>query len=190
MNIFYYNLPTVLTLLRLIASPFLMPILIVLVLPLNVFKYNVFVSLFFAILSLTDFLDGYLARRYKLETKLGSVLDPIADKFLLFSTLIGLVYINKIFYFWAIIFIGREFFIMCLREVALTNCFVIKVSYLGKLKTTFQLLYLTFLIINSNKNLQFCNLIENILLILALYFTIYSALEYFKTFIKEYKQVD
>lgn len=186
MSNFSCNLPIFLTLIRLIASPFLMPVLIVTVLPLNILKYNILVASLFVLLSLTDFFDGYFARKYRLETKLGSSLDHIADKFLLFSTLIGLVYIKKIFFIWAVIFIGREFSLMSLREMALINGFAISVSKLGKFKTTFQLLYLTILIINTHNNI-IINKLEFILLILSLFFTLYSAVEYFKTFFQNFK---
>ena len=90
------NLPNLLTLIRLFSSLFILPFLIVYFLPLNIFLINFFIIFLFILLSITDFLDGYLARKYNLETKFGRALDPIADKFFLSSTLISLLAINFI----------------------------------------------------------------------------------------------
>jgi len=190
MTQFAYNLPIFLTLVRLVTAPLIIPVLCVLYLPANSFKLNLLVALLFVSFCLTDFLDGYLARKYKQETVIGRLLDPLADKFLLFSSLIGLVYIHKIFYFWAIIFIGREFFIMGLREVALYFGFTISVSPLGKLKTIAQQAYITAVILNHAGNIA---LLENILLVGALFLTVYSAwdyaLEFRKTWLKKSREI-
>src|ERR1700722_2587731 len=130
-----FNTPTILTLIRLILSPLVLPVLFVYLLPYNNIYINILLALLFIAFSLTDFLDGYLARKYSQETALGSVLDPIADKFLVYSTLLALAVVNKLFFFWVVLLIGREFFMMGLRQVALENNFSVKVSSLGKTKT-------------------------------------------------------
>ncbi|MDP3889126.1 MAG: CDP-alcohol phosphatidyltransferase family protein, partial [bacterium] len=113
------NIPIILTLIRLIFSPFLLPLLLVHFLPFNIFWINAILALFFVMVCLTDFFDGYLARKYKQETVLGKLLDPIADKFLLYSTLIVLLSVHKIFFYWPSILIGREFLVMGIRLIAM-----------------------------------------------------------------------
>lgn len=180
MNRELLNLPTYLTLIRLVASPLCLPLLLVYGLPYNNLFITYFIALFFVFLSFTDFLDGYLARKYKQETVLGKALDPIADKFLLFSALISLVALEKMFFYWAIIFIGREFFIMGLRIVALENNIKVHVSWLGKLKTVFQILYITLVILDSSYAAP--------MLVIALFLSIISAYFYYDSFMKEFAQ--
>lgn len=188
------NLPLFLTLTRLILSPFLVPLLFSLLIPLNSFGINCSLALLFFSLSLTDFFDGFLARRYKQVTILGSLLDPIADKFLLFSTLVTLVYVGKIFFYWAILFIAREFFIMGLRHVSLAQGFKIPVVYTAKLKTCLQVMYITFSIINPNAdyiiNKSSWNVIEGLLLLASFGLSIYSAVQYCNYFMKKMRTLD
>jgi len=149
-------------------------------LPYNNSFVSYFIALFFILLSFTDFLDGYLARKYKQETVLGRALDPIADKFLLFSALISLVALHKIYFYWAIIFIAREFFIMGLRIVALENSITVHVSWLGKLKTIAQIIYITMIIINAPYS-EFA-------LSVALFLSLASAYFYYISFMEQFAQ--
>jgi CDP-diacylglycerol--glycerol-3-phosphate 3-phosphatidyltransferase len=189
MSFLSFNIPLVLTLIRLIVSPLLVPLLFVVLLPISTFYSNCLLALVFALLSLTDFFDGYLARRYRKETILGRVLDPIADKFLLYSTLIALVYVHKLYFYGAIICIGREFFIMGLREVSASYGFELRVVSTAKLKTGVQMVAIIYLIVNPYQHLgimqaPLCNSIELLLLGLALYLSIMSAIDYCALFIK------
>lgn len=187
LNLSTINFPIILTFIRLVLSPTLVPIIFVYLLPFNIFSINILVGLFFAFLSLTDFFDGYLARQYNQVSNLGKLLDPVADKFLLYSTLLTLVYIHKIYFYWAILFIGREFFVMGLREIALLNGFRIAVSQSAKYKTAAQMVYLAIVIINPyninqnylNQSLNLINIVELILLMLALLLSLSSAYEYY-----------
>ena len=180
------TLPTILTLFRLIFSPFLLPVLLVTFIPYNNVSVNICLVVMFSLLTLTDFLDGFLARRLGQESELGKVLDPIADKFLLYSSLIALLVVHRIYYYWVIILIGREFFIMGLRLVALQNKFEIQVSKFGKAKTAIQFLYLTLLILNPSMlggvYGKFFMVTESILLILTLTLAIGSAYYYYRNF--------
>jgi len=182
------NLPLLLTLTRLVLSPLLIPLLFSLFIPLNSFSVNFCLAALFLILSLTDFFDGFFARRYNQVTIIGSLLDPIADKFLLFSTLVTLVAVGKVFFYWAIVFIAREFFIMGLRHISLMQGFKIPVIFSAKLKTWFQMAYVVVAILNPYKNLFFSlnawNGIEYILLAIALVLSFFSATIYFNLFIK------
>lgn len=188
------NIPLFLTLIRLVLSPLLVPLLFSIFIPLNSFTINFFLATLFLVLSLTDFFDGFLARRYNQVTILGSLLDPIADKFLLFSTLVTLTSVGKVFFYWAIIFIAREFFIMGLRHISLAQGFKIPVIVWAKLKTVFQTAYIILAILNPHKNLLLSanswNAIENVFLLSALILSIFSASLYFKAFIKHMRTLN
>ena len=181
-------IPIILTLIRLISSPLVLPFLFVYLLPLNIFFINIALAGLFLCLSATDFFDGYLARHYNQETALGRLLDPIADKFLIYTTLISLVAAGKLYFYWAIIFIGREFFVMGLREISLAHNFSLAVSGNAKLKTAFQVAALTWVIVNPLQQeglyALWWNGIEWLLLSSALFFSLLSAVAYYRIFIK------
>lgn len=124
------NLPTILTLSRIVVIP-----LFIYVTPAN----NFLGALIFGLASITDFLDGYLARRSKQVTTFGIIVDPIADKFLVIAALIVLVDMGRISTMIAVIVIVREFLVTALRVVALSKDIVIKAEMGGKLKVGFQI---------------------------------------------------
>ena len=124
------NLPTLLTLSRIVLIPFFV---------LSVYQYPVLGALIFSIASLTDFLDGYLARRSGQITKFGIIMDPLADKFLVISALIVLVDMTRLSALIAILLIVREFLVTGLRVVALSKDIVIPAEMGGKLKITAQI---------------------------------------------------
>jgi CDP-diacylglycerol--glycerol-3-phosphate 3-phosphatidyltransferase len=135
------NLPTLLTLSRIVLIPFFI----------MVTPYNPFLGvLIFGIASVTDFLDGYLARKTGQITKFGIILDPIADKFLVISALILLVDMARLSAWIAIIIIVREFLVTGLRAVALSKDIVIPAEMGGKLKTTSQIAAILCLILDVN----------------------------------------
>jgi CDP-diacylglycerol--glycerol-3-phosphate 3-phosphatidyltransferase len=182
------QLPTILTLIRLVFSPLVLPLLLVILLPYENIFLNSFGALLFAALSITDFLDGYLARRFSAESLLGALLDPLADKFLLYATLIALVALGKIYYYWAIIFIGREFLVMGLRSFALEYDCALPVMWFGKVKTFFQYLYLTIAILNVPGTFMFLDHLEQWTLIFALGLTIASGYKYTHLFYVQMKE--
>ncbi len=184
---FSLNFPIILTLIRLILSPLILPLCLVYLLPFNYLWLNFLLALLFVAFSITDFLDGYIARKYKMETKFGKALDPIADKFLISSTLISLLAIKKIYFLWVIILIGREFFMMGLRQIALENNYSIDVSIYGKIKTTFQIIMLTVIILNpfqEVKDFNFFNALEMSLIAFTIFLSIFSAFQYYLSFRK------
>lgn len=124
------NLPTALTLSRIVLIP---------VFVLAVYNHPVIGAIVFGIASITDFLDGYLARRSGQITKFGIIMDPIADKFLVISALIVLVDMERLSALIAIILIVREFLVTGLRVVALSKDIVIPAETGGKLKTAAQI---------------------------------------------------
>lgn len=189
----FLNLPTTLTLIRLIASILILPFLIVYLIPINLLWLNGLITILFLIVALTDFFDGYLARKYKLETSFGRELDHIADKFLVTSTLISLLAIKKIYFFWCLILILRELFLLALRLIATESNLSISVLFIGKLKTTFQFIMLSIIIANPDQHLSiaesYWNIIEMISIIGAVLFSLLSAFFYFNIFFKKFKFV-
>jgi len=124
------NLPTILTLSRIVLIP---------VFVLTVYQQPILGAMIFSIASITDFLDGYLARRSGQITTFGIIMDPLADKFLVISALIVLVDMERLSALVAIILIVREFLVTGLRVVALSKNIVIPAEIGGKLKTTAQI---------------------------------------------------
>jgi CDP-diacylglycerol--glycerol-3-phosphate 3-phosphatidyltransferase len=189
MNNTQLSLPMLLTCIRLIGSPIILPFCIVYLLPYNFLWLNILLSLLFCLFGITDFFDGYLARKYNQISPHGAMLDHVADKFLLYSTLIALVAANKLYFLWAIIWIGREFFIMALRIFALENNISITVSSYGKLKTIIQIICLAFVIFNPYHHLSlsasYWNVIELSLLIIGTLLSVGSACHYLYFFRKQ-----
>jgi CDP-diacylglycerol--glycerol-3-phosphate 3-phosphatidyltransferase len=187
------NVPTVLTLIRLIVAPFVLPVLLVYLLPFNSLFINGALALLFIVFALTDFFDGHLARRLQQETRLGKLLDPLADKCLVYSTLIALLAVGKIYFYWVIIFVGREFFVMGLRLIALEHGSAVTVSWWGKIKTVLQMALLTVLIANPYQVLGLCNAwcwngVELVLLISALGVSVFSAYQYYQNCMVEFRK--
>lgn len=138
MNTITLNIPTILTFSRIVLIPFF-----VLITP----KSPYLGIAIFLIASVTDFLDGYLARRSGQITKFGIILDPIADKFLVISALILLVDMVKLQAWVAIAVIVREFVVTALRVVALSKSIVMPAETGGKLKTAAQMTSIVLLLL-------------------------------------------
>ena len=187
----HYNIPILLTLIRLFGSPLILPVLLVYLLPFNILWVNVLLVCIFLLFGITDFFDGYLARKYGLVTAIGAVLDPVADKFLLYATLVALLTAGKIYFYWVIFLIGREFFMMALRILALQHHFYIPVSYLAKVKTSAQIMLLAFLIFNPYQKLGIYgapgwNVFEIVLLLGSTGLSLFTALQYYQFFVCQF----
>lgn len=176
--------PTYLTLLRLVAAPIMVPFFIVRYVPVNDLFMNAAVAALFLLFGFTDYLDGFFARKYCQESQLGATLDHLADKFLTFSAFIALLAIGKISYIWVLLIVGREIFMMGLREIALENNVKIKVSSFGKLKTCVQIAAIAWIIFNPVHQdfWLWCNCVQLILLFMSLLLAWYSAVQYFLVF--------
>ncbi len=136
------NLPNKLTMFRVILIPFFVVFLLV-----EITAVDKWIALaIFIIASLTDFLDGKIARKYNLVTNFGKFMDPLADKLLVCSALICLVALERIPAWMVIVIIAREFIISGFRLVASDNGVVIAASYWGKFKTTFQIIMICLMI--------------------------------------------
>ncbi len=186
------SLPMILTYIRLIGAPLVLPFLLVYLLPYNIFWLNCSLATLLFLFGLTDFFDGYLARKYDQVTSTGAMLDHVADKFLLYSTLIGLIAAHKLYFFWAILWIGREFFIMTLRQLALEHNFSVSVSSYGKVKTVMQIACLTVVIANPTHALSlsasYWNMAELTLLLSATVLSLASAYNYFVIFMRQFSR--
>ena len=162
------NLPNKLTIARVIMIPLF---LICLYLNIGCGKY-IAVGIFI-LASLTDLLDGKIARKYNLVTNFGKFMDPLADKLLVCSALIALVDLNRIAAWIVIIIIAREFIISGFRLVASDNGVVIAASYWGKFKTAFQMITIVL-----NLNVPFMNIINTVLIYISLGLTVISLIDY------------
>ena len=173
------NLPNRLTILRTIMIPFY---LVFLYLDIAGPVSKVIAAAIFIIASLTDMLDGKIARKYGLVTNFGKFMDPLADKLLVCSALIALVDLNRIDAWIVIIIIAREFIISGFRLVASDNGVVIAASYWRKFKTTFQMIMI--IVLTLQPDIPYINIISNILIYVSLALTIISLADYI---IKNYK---
>ena len=161
------NLPNKLTIFRVIlVIPFV-------ALMLN--GYDLWAVAVFIIASLTDLLDGKIARKYNLITDFGKFMDPLADKLLVCAAMICLVEMGRLPAWMVIVIISREFIISCFRLVASDNGVVIAASYWGKFKTTFQMLMIIVLILNLGGVFDMIGLV---LTWIALILTVVSLIDY------------
>lgn len=166
------NLPNKLTVLRVIMIPFFVFFLLYQGGANTTFRMISLVL--FIVASLTDLLDGKIARKYNLVTNFGKFMDPLADKLLVCSALICLIELGQLPAWMVIIIISREFIISGFRLVASDNGVVIAASYWGKFKTTFQMVAVVLLILN----IPALSLITNICVWVALALTIISLIDY------------
>lgn len=170
------NLPNKLTLFRVILIPFFVAILLI---PFFNQYYGNYIALgIFIVASLTDMLDGKIARKYNLVTNFGKFMDPLADKLLVCSAMICLVELNLLESWIVIIIIAREFIISGFRLIASDNGVVIAASYWGKFKTTFQMIMICVLIFNIQLQNPVINIVGIVLKYVALALTIISLVDY------------
>lgn len=167
------NLPNKLTLFRVILIPFFVFFLLA---PYFEGYGNYIAVAIFIVASITDFLDGKIARKYHLVTNFGKFMDPLADKLLVSSALICLVALNKIPAWIVIVIIAREFIISGFRLVAADNGVVIAASYWGKFKTAFQMVTVIVLILNISG--EVFAVIGTVLIYISLVLTVISLIDY------------
>lgn len=173
------NLPNKLTMLRVILIPFFVLFMLV-----NITGIDKWIALaIFIIASLTDLADGKIARKYNLVTNFGKFMDPLADKLLVCSAMIALIELGLIPAWIVIVIIAREFVISGFRLIASDNGVVIAASYWGKFKTTFQMIMVILMIIQSgiadmNIALDWLNILTMIIMYIALALTIVSLIDY------------
>ncbi|MCI8853401.1 MAG: CDP-diacylglycerol--glycerol-3-phosphate 3-phosphatidyltransferase [Lachnospiraceae bacterium] len=166
------NLPNKLTLLRVFMIPFFVVFLLT---DLGGSAGNYIALAIFIAASLTDFLDGKIARKYNLVTNFGKFMDPLADKLLVCAALICLIETGKLAAWMVIVIISREFIISGFRLIASDNGVVIAASYWGKFKTTFQILMICLLIADLGEAFVW---LEQAVTWIALGLTVISLVDY------------
>lgn len=166
------NLPNKLTVLRVIMIPFFVAALMVQGGANTTLRYVA--AIIFVLASLTDLLDGKIARKYNLVTNFGKFMDPLADKLLVCAALICLVELKQLPSWMVIVIVSREFIISGFRLVAAEQGTVIAASYWGKFKTTFQMIAVVMMILNFSE----IRMITLIVTWVALILTLISLVDY------------
>ena len=166
------NLPNKLTILRVIMIPFFVLTLLYDGGENQTLRYVA--AAIFIIASLTDMLDGKIARKYNLVTNFGKFMDPLADKLLVCSALICLVELKELPAWMVIVIIRRDFIISGFRLVASDNGVVIAASYWGKFKTTFQMIAVVLLILG----IPSLSMVTTAVVWIALVLTVISLVDY------------
>lgn len=167
------NLPNKLTLLRILLIP-----VFILVMISNIQNHYLIACLIFVIASITDALDGHIARKNNLVTDFGKFMDPLADKLLVISALICMIESNLVAGWMVIIIVSRELTVSILRAIAAADGKVIAASGGGKIKTISQMLAIIILLIGENINNILLINIGNIFILIATIFTLYSGIDY------------
>ena len=166
------NLPNKLTILRVIMIPFFVAALLYDGGANQNMRYVA--AALFIIASLTDMLDGKIARKYNLVTNFGKFMDPLADKLLVCSAMICMIEVDKLPAWVVIIIIGREFIISGFRLVASDNGIVIAASWWGKSKTISQMIMIILLI----ADIPALSVLNTVLIWVALILTVVSLIDY------------
>ena len=200
-----WNIANILTIIRIAAIP-LFIILLIMVVPEkshrgnwfdltpsepqgNNFIYCLVAAILFSIASVTDYLDGYLARKRNLVTNLGKLLDPLADKLLVIGAMIMMVELHRVPGWMALVVIAREIGITALRGMATDQGIVISASQLGKYKTATQMPALVALILYYEFPIFIIRSVDAyavgmVLFAFAVILTVWSGLDYFLKFWK------
>lgn len=184
----FRDLPFFLTLLRLFAAFLVFPPLFLLTPWQTSSVWAIIVCFLFLVVGLTDFIDGWLARLWRVETTLGRVLDPIADKVFIMGALFFLSVAGRIDVVIAILLVAREFLVMGLREVSPELGCSVPVSWWGKGKMAVQLLLCSYLIIHPGYYGCACGVIftiEYLLLTGAVLLSLISAVLYVRRFLSQ-----
>lgn len=168
-------LPTLLTWLRIILVPFFVAVYYIPDYLVSMPYKNLTATSLFIVAAVTDYFDGYLARKMKLESNFGAFLDPVADKALVAASLVVLVNLGRTFVFAAVIIIVREIAISALREwmSKVGEVKSVAVAYVGKLKTACQMTAIGFLLLDFHSNM-----LGNILMLMAVILTVISMCYY------------
>jgi CDP-diacylglycerol--glycerol-3-phosphate 3-phosphatidyltransferase len=173
------NIPNLLSLSRILS----VPVFIILMLEPSPVRALI-AGIVFSLASATDWLDGYLARKWGQVTKVGKLLDPIADKILIMAALVTLVEIQSdVVHSWmAIVIIGREFAVTGLRAIAAGDGIVIPAETVGKYKVGAQITTVLSLLLYQYSFKEWMKQLGWFALWVAIILAVYSAVQYFKTY--------
>lgn len=164
------NLPNRLTLLRMILIPVFVALMLIPSPPTQLAA-----AIVFALASLTDYLDGHIARKRDMVTDFGKLMDPMADKLLVMSALVGLTVDGRAHAVCVLLILGREFVIMGIRQVAAAKGVVIAAGPLGKIKTFLQLIAILCLLLPFSPEMR---IIGQVLLWTSAALSIWSCADY------------
>lgn len=182
------NLPNLLTFLRIALIP-----LVLWLISLGTPQARFWAVCVYAVTAITDFLDGWLARRRGLVSVLGKFLDPLADKLLVMSLLVYLIALAEVHWLAVVLLLARELSITSLRVIAMTEGVMIAAGQGGKEKTALQMVAILFLVVHHPYELHFApgvsfwvdfNVVGNYLLYLSILLAFTSATEYVKLFVE------
>ena len=180
------NLPNVLTTFRFLVIP-----IVIVLMKSNSLAINLVAAVLFLIASLTDIVDGYIARKYNIVTNMGKILDPLADKVMVLIVLIMLIPMDRVPAWVVALIVLRETAVTSLRAVAAADGIVISASPLGKFKNMFQVIFTLFLIMYHTFAIpltpRFSFILDfrtsgMILMWIALFLTLWSGVDYFVRF--------
>ncbi|MEE9591801.1 MAG: CDP-diacylglycerol--glycerol-3-phosphate 3-phosphatidyltransferase [Thermodesulfobacteriota bacterium] len=174
-----WNLPNILSLLRIATVP-----IFVLLLFKSSKSVSIIAASLFIVVSFTDLIDGYLARKRGMVTNLGKFLDPLADKLLIIAVLIMLVPMGRVPAWIVVLIACREIAVTGLRAVAADTCIIIAASKAGKYKTAFQTAAVIALLFHYRLFNINIHQIGMVLLWMALALTLWSGFEYFLIFFR------
>jgi CDP-diacylglycerol---glycerol-3-phosphate 3-phosphatidyltransferase len=167
--VFPLNVPNILTVLRILA----VPVLVVALLD-ETPGGDVLAAIVFAVASLTDAIDGYLARSRNWVTTFGKLMDPIADKLLIIAALVALVSLNRVAAWVAMVIIAREFAVTAMRMAAVSQGVVVSANVLGKVKTVVQVAMVFALILVGDGPAW-----VQVLVYVTVAITVFSGVDYF-----------
>ncbi len=183
----FFNLPTLFTWARIVAIPLIVGVFY---LDLSPAHQNLFATVLFVVVALTDWLDGYLARKLNQTSSFGAFLDPVADKILVCASLLVLLELGRVNALVALVIIGREITISALREwmAQIGASRSVAVHMVGKLKTTVQMVAIPFLLFDGHLfGVIPTRLWGSWLIVAAVILTIWSMVYYLQKAIPEIK---
>ncbi|WP_223230389.1 CDP-diacylglycerol--glycerol-3-phosphate 3-phosphatidyltransferase [Campylobacter concisus] len=177
------NLPNSLAFFRILLAPLMFFMLVNapgIFTQIHISWINYFAALIFVIASVTDFFDGYIARSWDQKTKLGAILDPLADKMLILAAFLGLMMLGRASAWAVYLILVREFFITGFRVVMASDGVEVAASMAGKVKTVSQMFAVGFLLMSWPGG--------ELLLWIAVVLTLYSGFEYIFAYVKAMKK--
>jgi len=177
------NLPNALAFFRILLAPLMFFMLVnapEIFTQIHISWINYFAALIFVIASVTDFFDGYIARSWDQKTKLGAILDPLADKMLILAAFLGLMMLGRASAWAVYLILVREFFITGFRVVMASDGVEVAASMAGKVKTVSQMFAVGFLLMSWPGG--------KLLLWIAVALTLYSGFEYIFAYVKAMKK--
>lgn len=174
------NLPNLITLSRFAIAP-----IVILLLITDELWAGILSAILIFIAGMSDIVDGYLARHWKSVTEMGKLLDPVADKVLVVAALIMLVGLGRVHPILVVIIVSREILITGIRAIAGSYNVVISAATSGKYKTTFQMIAIGALSVHETVLGVNAHIVGLLFLYLSIGFSLYSAIEYIRLFLKE-----